>query len=160
MNRTIGCLGFLVLAGVASGCVAPTEVVGYPVYPNPTTRLPRTRVAKVFAPIRYIDGRDVSAGRGAFDVLPGIHRVELWTDSDMTPDPGTTFVLDLKPGFTYTYRAGRMGEEDSSGIEIGSYLVEGTSMANAPRPMSPGCFISQGAMAPSLVANCASALSL
>lgn len=101
------------------GCAAPgAETPGYPLYPNPQTRLPADQVARLVGtcsggeclqPIKWVDGQDVAQYGGAFDLLPGCHIVTLSTNFvasstyvTVTGSPAPMiFALRMKAGNRY-----------------------------------------------------------
>src|ERR1700690_3892244 len=85
---------------------------GYPLYPDPQSRLPDDRVARLVGPIGSVDGKEVSAQGDGFDLLPGCHIVQLHGDMARSngnfywvgPVPRFIFALRMKAGHRYILR--------------------------------------------------------
>jgi hypothetical protein len=101
--------------------VSGADAPGYPLYPNPETRLARGAVARLvgtcsgpecLSPIASIDGHDITSLGGSFDLLPGCHLVELRrnvVESNMYVAwtgfmPATLFAMRMSAGHRYIIR--------------------------------------------------------
>jgi hypothetical protein len=101
----------LAMAALGLACVTARSR-GYPLYPSTTGRLDETRVARLGGYVHFVDGQDISALGGQFELLPGCHVIgtpALWGGSTLT-GRGTvrahtgevTFALPMKAGYQYT----------------------------------------------------------
>jgi hypothetical protein len=122
----------LAAATFAAACHPAVDMPGVPLYPNgATTRLPRSQIAQIAGPIERIDGQDLLAQGGVFDLLPGCHVVEL--DTRPTTDsyalssglylpghlPFTIYAIQMKPGARYIIRR----DIYSSGVGAGASRI-------------------------------------
>jgi hypothetical protein len=114
----------LFVAALSLSCVhAAEQPLGYPLYPNSGTRMPRDRVAELAtvmpggssvgagsaAFIHAVDGRDVSTLDTAFELTPGCHVVQTESRLLIANEAITwrgelgprLFPFQMKPGNTY-----------------------------------------------------------
>jgi hypothetical protein len=99
-----------VCLALMGGCAPSVNAPGYPLYPSSATPPPPDEVARLYGPITSVDGRDVSALGGAFELLPGCHTVvtegqpldsTTYTAVSGRRPPGKYFVLPMRPGHSY-----------------------------------------------------------
>jgi hypothetical protein len=99
-----GCLVLLIV-----GCAPNVNAPGYALYPPSAAPAP-DEIARLYGPIASVDGRDVRALGGAFELLPGCHTVRTqgqplestnYNSVSGGRPPGRFFVLPMLPGHAY-----------------------------------------------------------
>ena len=140
------CVATASAAAVAlvTSCAPAPLGPGYPLYPDPQSRLPDARVARLVGPIGSVDGKDVSAQGDVFDLLPGCHIVQLHGDMARSngnfywvgPVPRFVFALRMKAGHRYILRREFVQDMSSTTDSIVAFAHEEDS-AGASSPLSP-----------------------